>query len=56
MSENRHWSAERCELAKAYPGKKWEKKVLEMSDEQAHAAYVSIRNRKERKRENRAAG
>lgn len=47
MSEIRHWSSERSELAKAYPGKKWYKKVLEMSDEQVHAAYISVRNRKE---------
>lgn len=48
MSENRHWTPERSELAKAYPGKKWYKKVLEMSDEQVHAAYISVRNRLEK--------
>lgn len=49
MSEMRHWSAERSELAKAYPGKKWYKKVLEMSDAQVHATYISVRNRLEKK-------
>lgn len=50
MSENRHWSPERSELAKAYPGKKWAKKVLEMSDEQVHATWISVRNRLEKKK------
>ena len=50
MSESRHWSPERSELAKAYPGKKWAKKVLEMSDEQVHAAWISVRNRLEKKK------
>ena len=44
---DRHWSAERCEVASAYPGKKWREKVLNMSDAQVHATYISIRNRKE---------
>ena len=50
MSENRHWSSERCELAKFYPGKKWQKKVLEMSDEQVHAVFISVRNRREKEK------
>lgn len=50
MSENRHWTAERSELAKMYPGQKWYRKVLEMSDAQVHAAYISARNRKEKKK------
>ena len=55
MSENRHWSVERSELAKMYPGQKWAKKVLEMSDEQVHATYISIRNRREKERADRTA-
>lgn len=47
-AENRHWTQERSELAKMYPGQKWYKKVLEMSDEQVHATFVSIRNRREK--------
>lgn len=50
MSEDRHWTAERCELAKMYPGQKWYRKVLEMSDVQVHAAYISARNRKEKEK------
>ena len=50
MSESRHWSSERSELAKAYPGKKWYKKVLEMSDEQVHATWISVKNRLEKKK------
>ena len=49
MSE-RHFSAERTELAKMYPGNGWIKKVMNMSDEQVHAAYISIRSRKEKKK------
>ncbi len=49
MSEDRHWTAERSELAKMYPGQKWYRKVLEMSDAQVHAAYISARRRKEKK-------
>ena len=48
MGETRHWSTERSELAKAYPGQKWAKKVLEMSDKQVHAAYISVKNRREK--------
>ena len=48
MSEVRHWTPERSELAKAYPGQKWYKKVLEMSDEQVHAVYISVKNRREK--------
>lgn len=50
MSENRHWSSERTELAKAYPGKKWQQKVLGMSDAQVHAAWISIKNRREKEK------
>ena len=49
MSE-RHYSAERTELAKMYPGKKWTDKVIAMSDAQVHATLVSIRQRKEKER------
>ena len=49
MSE-RHYTAERAELAKAYPGKKWVDKVMNMSDAQVHATLVSIRKRKEEAR------
>ena len=45
---NRHYSTERAELAKMYPGPKWMKKVEQMSDAQVHATFVSIRNRRER--------
>ena len=43
----RHYSSERSELAKMYPGKKWAEKVLKMSDAQVHATLVSIFQRKE---------
>ena len=49
FSYNRTWSAERAELAKMYPGKKWEQKVLGMSDEQVHQTLIHIRNSKEKK-------
>ena len=48
MSE-RHYTSERVELAKAYPGDKWKRKVLGMSDAQVHEALVRIRNRREKK-------
>ena len=54
MSDIRHYSQERVEVGKAYPGKKWAKKVLEMSDAQVHEIYVSIMRRKERKGERTA--
>lgn len=47
MSE-RHYTSEREELAKAYPGYNWKKKVLGMSDAQVHAAIVDIRKRREK--------
>lgn len=47
---DRHWTPERAELARIYPGIKWRKKVTEMSDEQVHAVLTSIRNRKEKKK------
>ncbi len=51
MSEtDRHYSSERCELAKMYPGKKWTDKVIAMSDAQVHATLVSIRQRKEKEK------
>ena len=50
MSEDRHYSAERCELANAYPGKNWAKKVEKMSDAQVHAVFVSVRNRQEKQK------
>ena len=46
----RHWTSERDELAKMYPGKKWVEKVKNMSDAQVHAALVSIRQRKEKQK------
>ena len=49
MSE-RHWSAERAELAKMYPGKKWTDKVIKMDDYQVHQTLISIRNRREREK------
>lgn len=49
FSYNRTWSVERAELAKMYPGKNWEKKVLEMSDNQVHQTLIHIRNSKEKK-------
>ena len=52
---DRHWSQERCVVAKAYPGKKWTQKVLEMSDEQVHEIYVSIMFRMENERKQREA-
>lgn len=48
MSEIRHYSQERVQLANAYPGKKWAKKVSEMSDAQVHAAWISVRKRREK--------
>ena len=49
FSCNRTWSVERAELAKMYPGKNWEKKVLGMSDQQVHQTLIHIRNSKEKK-------
>ena len=43
-------SAERAELANAYPGPAWKARVRNMSDAQVHAVSVSIRNRKEKER------
>lgn len=51
---DRHYTAEREELAKAYPGENWKKKVLNMSDAQVHEALVSIRNRREKQAKNSA--
>ena len=48
MSSDRHYTQERVEVAKAYPGKKWSKKVMEMSDAQVHEVFVSLRKRKEK--------
>lgn len=47
---DRHFTAERAELAKAYPGKKWVEKVKNMSDAKVHATLVSIRQRKEKQK------
>ena len=49
METDRHYTAEREEVAKAYPGKKWAQKVLAMNDAQVHEIYVSILKRKEKK-------
>lgn len=49
MASDYHYTAERSELAKAYPGKKWVEKVAKMPDSQVHTVLVSIRNRKEKK-------
>ena len=49
MVQNRHYSAEREQLAKAYPGRKWAEKVLKMSDAQVHATWIDILKRKEKK-------
>ena len=49
MASDYHYTAERAELAKAYPGKKWVEKVAKMPDSQVHTVLVSIRNRKEKK-------
>lgn len=46
---DRHYTQERVEVAKAYPGKKWAQKVLGMSDAQVHEIYVSIMNRQAKK-------
>lgn len=45
MSENRHYSHMRCQVVNAYPGKKWAKKVEQMSDEQIYRIFVSLRQR-----------
>lgn len=55
MAGDRHWIPQRAELAKIYPGKKWERKVLEMSDAQVIATLASIRKQKEKKEERRVA-
>ena len=47
--DDRHFTPERAELAKAYPGKKWVEKVKNMSDAQVLATLSSIRRRKEKK-------
>ena len=49
MSEVRHYSQERVELSREYPGKKWAQKVAKMSDAQVHAALVRIRQQREKK-------
>ena len=48
MSSDRHYTQERVEVAKAYPGKKWSKKVMGMSDAQVHEVFVSIKQRREK--------
>ena len=45
MSDNRHYSQMRYQVANAYPGKKWAKKVEQMSDEQVYRIFVSLRQR-----------
>lgn len=50
MASDYHYTAERAELAKAYPGKKWVEKVAKMPDSQVHTVLVSIRNRKEKQK------
>lgn len=56
MASDFHYSQERCELAKCYPGKGWLKKVEKMPDQQVHQVLVSIRNRQEkRKKEGKIA-
>lgn len=52
MSENRHYTQERVNLAKAYPGKGWQKKVMNMSDAQVHAAWLDVQKRREKKEKN----
>ena len=47
---DRHYSQERVELAKMYPGDNWAKKVMKMSDQQVYATLVSIRNRREKQK------
>lgn len=54
MSEVRHYSQERCEVAKAYPGKKWTQKVIQMSDAQIHEIYVNLLKKKEKEKKKRA--
>lgn len=49
MSSDYHYSQDRCELIKMYPGDNWAKKVMKMSDQQVYATLVSIRNRREKK-------
>lgn len=46
----RHWTSERAELTKLYPGKKWAEKVKNMSDAQVHATFVSIMQRREKQK------
>lgn len=50
MASDYHYTAERAELAKAYPGKKWVEKVAKMPDSQVHVVLTSIRNRKEQQK------
>lgn len=50
MSENRHYTSERSELAKMYPGKKWADKVIAMSDAQVHATLISIKQKREKEK------
>ena len=45
---DRHFTTERAELSRCYPGKKWVEKVSKMSDAQVHEVYMSILRRKER--------
>lgn len=46
---DRHYSADREALAKAYPGKKWRDKVLKMSDAQVFVALANVRRKNEKK-------
>ena len=47
---DRHYSQERIEVANAYPGANWRKKVIGMSDGQVHEIYVNLMKRKEKAR------
>lgn len=45
---DRHYTQERVQVAKAYPGKKWAAKVLEMSDGQVHQIWIELQKKKEK--------
>ena len=42
------------EVAKAYPGKNWTQKVMQMSDAQVHDIFVSLQFKRENEAKRRA--
>ena len=53
MSIGGTYSQERINVMRAYPGKKWAQKVMQMSDGQVHEIWVSLQNRAAKSKEKR---